>query len=47
MAKKHFATVEPETEDTEDVQGHKKHASEDPRSPDTTDQDTEGHVKKT
>jgi hypothetical protein len=37
--------VAPETEDAEDVQGHNKmHASEEPQSPDNTDQDTEGHV---
>jgi hypothetical protein len=37
-----------ETENTDDVQGHKAHATEAPQLPDAADQDTEGHaVKKT
>jgi hypothetical protein len=40
--------VAPETEYTEDAQGHKHTAvaTEDPQSPDGTHQDTEGHMPK-
>jgi hypothetical protein len=46
MVKKTDSVVAPETDDTEDVQGHKHTASDEPQSPDTSDQDTEGHMPK-